>query len=54
MDRIEYPKMLYGSAGWDDLGDCRIVVDPDEEKSARSDGYKPLEECVDDLKKGKA
>lgn len=38
----EYPKMLYGKNGWNDLNDCRMVQDADEEKVARKKGYTDL------------
>lgn len=39
---MEYPKMLYGKAGWSALDDCRMVHDADEEKAARKKGYTDL------------
>lgn len=43
MMKKEYPKALYLS-GWDDLGACVVVLDAEEESSARKDGYRMLTE----------
>lgn len=40
----EYPKMLYGPKGWEDLSDMVTVLDADEEYKARADGYRMLNE----------
>jgi len=39
---MEYPKMLYGPKGWDELTDCRLVAGADEEEAARTAGYGDL------------
>lgn len=39
---MEYPKMLYSPKGWDDLNDCQLVFDANEEKAARKKGYTDL------------
>ncbi|MDE2439564.1 MAG: hypothetical protein KGP14_00965 [Betaproteobacteria bacterium] len=44
----EYPKMLYGPKGWDDLSDSRLVADADEEEKARSEGYDDLGPVADE------
>lgn len=38
----EYPKMLFGKNGWDDLADCQLVADAEQEKAARKAGYAEL------------
>jgi len=40
----QYPKVLYGKKGCDDLSDYVIVSDEEEEKTARENGYAPLDE----------
>jgi hypothetical protein len=36
---MEYPKMLFSQAGWDNLQDHVIVDNPTEEDKARALGY---------------
>lgn len=48
----EYPKSLY-LEGWDNLDASVIVNDSDEEFEARKQGYKSLDEPVDEVKKPK-
>lgn len=43
----EYPKILYGAGGWDDLSDHRIVMNAVEEDAARSDGYAELSPVIE-------
>lgn len=38
-----YPKMLY-LKGWDDVGQHVVVQNPQEEKEARVQGYKDIDE----------
>lgn len=43
---VEYPKSLY-LKGWEDLSLHVIVNSPEEEESARKDGYRTLGEGPD-------
>lgn len=42
---MAYPKMLY-LVGWADTSAHCVVNSPEEEESARGQGYKDMEECV--------
>lgn len=42
----EYPKALY-LKGWDDLDACVVVLDAEEEAAARKEGYRMLNEPVE-------
>jgi hypothetical protein len=41
----QYPKVLYGRKGWEDLADFIVVSNEDEEKKARANGYAALNEA---------